>query len=114
MTDAHYRDSIVKLSVEFWRLLRSYERVISALPPDNKLLSVARNAGRKLQSILESSNMIVVSYEGQEYSPNLAVSLINSDEFEATDSLKIAQMIEPTLMSSGEVVLIGKAIAVKI
>jgi hypothetical protein len=107
-------EALGKLAVEYWRLLRSYERVIATLPPDNRMMSVARNGERKLQSILESAEIAVISYEGQDYSPNLAVSLINLDEFGASDLLKISQMIEPTLMHAGEVISVGKAVAVKI
>lgn len=106
--------TISKLAIEYWKLLRSYDRTITTLPPDNRLLSVARNAERKLQSILQEAELSLIAYEGQEYSPNLAVTVINSDEFESSDVLRISQTVEPTVVQRGAVISIGKALVERV
>lgn len=105
--------TLVKLAAEYWKLLRSYERVVTTLPPDNKLLSVGRNAERRLTSLMHEASLTLASYEGQPYSPNLAATAINLDEFSAEDELIVVQMLEPTILQNGIVLNSGKMLLEK-
>ncbi len=103
--------ALAKLAAEFWRLIKSYERTLTALPPDNKAASVLRNAERKLTTILEETGMKVVIYDGQTYSPNLAVAIINTDEFAPGEELIIGNTLEPTIVLDDRVLFVGKAVS---
>lgn len=102
--------TLAKLAAEFWRLLKSYERTLATLPPDNKVASVLRNSERKLTTILEETKMKIVTYDGQTYSPNLAVTIINTDEFSPVEELIIGNTLEPTIVLDERVLFIGKAV----
>jgi hypothetical protein len=108
-------NSLATLARDYWRLLRSYERLIaeSALNNHNRLKSNYRNAERRLSIVLDEYNLKIISYEGKKYTPNLAVTVVNADEFSDNDELIINQMLEPTVMHGEQVLNIGKAILSK-
>ena len=105
--------ALAKLTSEYWRLLRNYERLMANLPPNNRTMSTYRNSERKMNAILEDQGIKIISYEKQEYSPNLAVTILNGDEFENNEGLVISQMTEPTVMQGDRILIIGKAILSK-
>ena len=104
--------SFLKLASEYWRLLRAYERLMSEAPQSNqsRLKSTYRNSERKLSAILAEQKLKVLSYEGKEYTPNLAVTVINGDEFQDNENLIVSQMVEPTITQADKILSIGKAI----
>ena len=103
---------LADLASEYWKLLRAYERLIHESSPEkvNRLKSNYRNSERKLGVILEEQKLKIISYEERDYTPNLAVNVINVDEFENNEGLVIAQMLEPTVMHKEQVLKTGKAI----
>ncbi len=105
--------ALAKITAEFWRLLKSYDRTLSSLPPDNKASSILRNSERKLTSILEETGMKIVVYDGQIYSPNLAVTIINTDEFNSEEEVIIGNTLEPTIVLDSRVLVVGKAVLKK-
>lgn len=103
--------TVNKLIVEYWRIVRSFENIVLTQLPDPRFKGIIRQAERKLIEVLEELELDAVSYSGQTYSPNLAVTVINLDEFKDTDNLRIEQMLEPTIIHKGKVVMTGKAVA---
>lgn len=103
---------LAKLAGDYWRLLRAYERLISESPQEkySRLKSNHRNAERKLTAITEQNNIKIITYEGHEYTPNLPLSVVNSDEFGDGETLIISQTIEPTIMLDEQLLSIGKVI----
>ena len=108
-------NSFAQLAGDYWRLLRSYERLIAESSPENhnRLKSNYRNAERKLTTALNDHDIQIVSYEGKEYSPNRAVTVVNGDEFDDNQQLIINQMMEPTGTLGDRVLSMGKAILSK-
>ena len=104
---------LAKMAVEFWRVLKVFDKHLTNYPPDNKTASVVRNAERKLLSILEESNLKLVIYDGQIYSPNLAVTIVNNDDFSENENLIVGNTLEPTILCDGRLLHIGKAILIK-
>lgn len=113
--DTKMINSFATLAGDYWRLLRSYERLIAESAPENhnRLKSNYRNAERRLTTALDENNIKIISYEGKSYTPNLAVTVVNGDEFDDNEELIINQMMEPTVMLGERVLSMGKAILSK-
>ena len=113
--DTKMINNFAKLASDYWRLLRSYKKLIEESSPENynRLKSNFRYAELRLTSTLNEYNIKIISYEGKPYTPHLAVSVLNGDEFNDIDGLIINQMIEPTVMMDERIIKMGKAILSK-
>jgi len=72
-----------------------------------------RNSEKKFMAILSENGLKISNLEGNEYSPNLPLTVVNADEFDDNEGLIVSQMIEPTIVDDGGVVSMGKAILAK-
>ena len=114
MTNAeNLKSSLCKAAIEYWRVIRSYERNLSNLPNSSSAAATIRNSEKKFFSILADAGIKLISCAGQEYSPNLPLTVVTGDEFNSTEDLLVAQMIEPTLMDGNKIISMGKAILTK-
>ncbi len=104
-----------KLVVEFWKLVRAYERSIPLLPPDHQTRAQAqlRFSANQLKSLLDEVQIVLVTFEGKTFEPNLPMSAVNADDFEDDDNLVVAQSIEPAIVQDGKVLLMGKVVLAK-
>ncbi len=105
----------VKLAVEFWKLIRAYERSLPLLPPDhqNRAQAQLRFSTNQLKSLLDEAKITLVTFEGKTFEPNLPVSAVNVDDFENSDNLIVAQSIEPAIVHDGKVLLMGRVVLAK-
>ena len=101
---------LAKLAIEYWRVLRSYERNLHSMPNRTSASSTIRNSEKKFFDILMENGLSIPTLEGQDYSPNLPLTVINADEFDDNEGLIVSQMIEPTIVDENGVVTMGKAI----
>jgi hypothetical protein len=101
---------ICKLIIEYWRVLRAYERNLVNISNNSGAVATIRNSEKKFTAVLEKMGLRIVSCEGQEYSPNLPITVINSDDFTSNEGLYVVQMIEPTIMIEDKIINIGKVI----
>ena len=109
-------DEIVKMTVEFWKLIRSYERSVPLLPLNNQAKTHAqiRFSSNQLSNILNGMGINLVTFEGQMFEPNLPVTAVNADEFDGnTENLIIQHTIEPTLVRETSVLAMGKVVLTK-
>ena len=108
-------ESMASLAVEYWRLLRLCKRTLMEQPPNKhaKGMAQVRYASNRLVSILEENGIRLIVYEGEAYTPNLPVSVVNSDEFEDSGELFVDQTIDPTLIKDGNVLVGGKVVVRK-
>jgi len=117
MTNAeNLKSCLCKAVVEYWRVIRSYERNLSKIPNLQNSSSAAatiRNSEKKIFSILADAGLKLILCEGQEYSPNLPLTVVNGDEFNSNEDLLVTQMIEPTIMDGNKIISMGKAILIK-
>jgi hypothetical protein len=113
MTETNLKNLLSKLAIEYWRVVRSYERNLSSMQNSTSAASTIRNSEKKFVSILSENGLRVSNFEGQEYSPNLPLTVVNADEFEGNEGLIVSQMIEPTIVDDEGVVNMGKAILAK-
>lgn len=100
---------MAELAVEFWKLLRNYERVVDAAPENQKagLIAQAKYGNRRLASILERSGMHVETFDGAVFTSNLPVAAVNADDF--VDATPVVdQTLEPAVVVGTTVVRTGR------
>jgi hypothetical protein len=102
--------NLAALAVEFWRLVKVHERTVAELPIDRQPRGLAQNryAVGRLASILQENGIRMIVYDGQEYEPNLPVSVVNADEVAGAEKLFVDRTIEPTFVADGKVLSMGK------
>ena len=100
------------LLVEYWKLLRSYERTVSELPPSKaeKVQAQIRYSARRLEQILDASSIKLVCFDGEEFSAELPVSAVNAEDLEGCEAPIVDKTLEPTVIQSGTVFHTGKVL----
>ena len=106
---------LANLSVEYWRLLRMYERAVKEQAPEKQFKASAqlRYSIKKLHKIMEKNGMRLITYEEKKYTPNLPVTVLNGDDFDDNEKLIIDQTLEPTIIESDQVLMFGKVVVRK-
>lgn len=110
MTSSLDRDALIKLTTEYWRLLRLTERTVADMQ-NEKTASVAaqlRYSMSRLTTICAEGGLKLISYDREPYVPNLPVTVANSDETDSSDELIVERTVEPTIIAGGQVVAMGK------
>ena len=105
-----------RISVEMWKLIRSFEKAIDDLPTDkaDRRLAQLRYSKDRLEIILGEAGLRFITFDGENFSANLPVSPINADEFSDCDECIIESTLEPSIIGydrvvhTGKIVLIGK------
>jgi len=111
MTEAPSEVVIGRLAIEYWRLLKAFEKSCGAgRGASNQEAAQARYAASKLASILSDIDMRLVTFDGERFEPGLPVSAINADEFESDNDLVIAATIEPAVIVRGNVKITGRVL----
>lgn len=108
MTDGE--DTMAKLAVEYWKLLRVLERALDSVPEDRRerYASQGRYAADRLNELLRDRRMSVQSFDGMDFEVNLPVSPVNGDEFQGRADVVVARTIEPAVIADMRPVLMGK------
>jgi hypothetical protein len=110
MTSTPEREALVKLTTEYWRLLKLTERAVADMQ-NEKSVSVAaqlRYSMSRLSTICAEGGLKLVSYDREPYVPNLPVTIANSDETESSEGLIVERTVEPTIIADRQVVAMGK------
>jgi hypothetical protein len=104
------KEALIKLTTEYWRLLKLAERTVADMQ-NEKSASIAaqlRYSMSRLSTICAEGGLKLISYEREPYVPNLPVTVANSDETESSEDLIVERTIEPTIIADGQVVAMGK------
>jgi hypothetical protein len=115
MTLSSDREALIKLTTEYWRLLKLAERTVADMQSE-KTASVAaqlRYSMSRLTTICAGGGLKLISYDRQPYVPNLPVTVANSDETDSSDQLIVERTIEPTIIADGQLVAMGKVLLKK-
>jgi hypothetical protein len=110
MTSTPDREALIKLTTEYWRLLKLTERTVADMQ-NEKSTSVAaqlRYSMSRLSTICAEGGLKLISYDREPYVPNLPVTVANSDETEASEDLIVERTVEPTIIADGQIVAMGK------
>ena len=103
---------LARLAVEYWKLLRSFEKAVDFAPLDarTRLSAQARYAASRLEALLQDANMKIVSFDGAEFEVNLSAIAINGEDLSGQDNLVVEQTIEPAIVFDMTVLLMGKVL----
>jgi hypothetical protein len=104
------RDALVKLAAEYWRLLKLSERTLADAPVEKitGLSAQLRYSTNRLHLICAEVGLRLISYDRENYEPNLPVTITNDDEASSYEDALIERTIEPTIIADGQVVAMGK------
>lgn len=104
-----------RLAVDYWKLLRAFERTLDRVPEEHKAktLAQARFSAGQLDAIMRDAGLKIVTFEGQAFSPNLPVAAINWTDFNGEEDLVIETTVEPAITEGVDVLAMGKVIVVK-
>jgi hypothetical protein len=105
-----------KMAVEYWKLLRAFDRAIERLPEEHRSKTAAQakfSAGR-LDALLRESGLNLATFEGKPFEANLPVAAVNIDDFESDDGLMVESTVEPAIVDADmQVLAMGKVILKK-
>lgn len=101
---------LARLAVEYWKLLRSFEKARDMAPQDAKvrLSAQGRYAAGRLDALLSDAKMRLVSFDGSLFEINLPATAINSEDVSGLEGAFVERTIEPAVLSGMNVVLMGK------
>jgi hypothetical protein len=101
-----------RLLIDYWKLLRSYERTANELSDGKtqKIQAQIRYSAQRLDQTLEALNIRLVCFDGELFSPELPVSAINAEDLEGVAEATVERTIEPTLLHGGSVLHTGKVL----
>ena len=108
--------TLARLAVEYWKLLRAFERTIGRLPHEHvaKTTAQLRYSVGKLDSLLKEGGLNLVTFEGQEFEPSIPATALNVSDFANSEILTIETTIEPAVVENMNVLLLGKVVLKKI
>lgn len=105
--------AVAAMSTDFWKLLRSYEALAAALPPERTARAEAqtRYASDRLTRHLETMGMKLVSFDGMAVGTDLPIVVVNAEELSEYDALEVETTLEPAIIAEGVVVQMARVIA---
>lgn len=108
--------TLAHLAVEYWKLLKAFERTIGRLPQEHvaKTTAQLRFSARKLDSLLKDGGLNLVTFDGQKFEPNIPATALNVDDFTDGEILTIETTVEPAVVENMNVLLLGKVVLNKI
>lgn len=100
---------VISMAIESWRLGRVFDRMLMKLDAgeQTRYRSQFRWFIKKVEESLAEAGLLIVNVEGHPFDPGIAATPLNIEEFEASDSLMVDQMIEPIIMSKEGLVRAG-------
>ena len=112
MTTETLITAFVELITESYRLKKTFERLVkkSDFSEQARYINQISWYNKKISEIANDVGLNIVDIEGQKFDEGMAVTTINSDEFDKDDILYIEQMIEPTIMFENKILKIGTAV----
>lgn len=108
--------TLAHLVVEYWKLLRAFERAIDRLPHEHVAKTAAQlrfSAGR-LESLLKEGGLNLVTFDGQKFEPNIPATALNAEDFTDGELLVIDRTVEPAVVENMTVLLLGKVVLKRI
>lgn len=101
------------LAVDYWKLLRSFERLASEAPAEKsaRLQAQVRFSASRLSTHLEVYGLKLVTFEEQVISAEMPVIAINADEFEGRPGVIVESTIEPAVVSGARIISVGRVLA---
>lgn len=101
-----------ELAVDQWRLIQMLARASDTLADGARarVHAQAKYYQGRLTGTLAGLGVNLVTYEGRVFDGSLPPTAQNADDFDGSGSLIVAETIEPTLMSSGQILHGGRVV----
>src|SRR3984893_18117616 len=98
---AESEETVARLAVEYWKLLRVLDRALDSVPEERRerYASQGRYAADRLDDLLRERKMSVQSFDGMDFEINLPASAVNGDEFPNRTDVVGARTIEPAVIA---------------
>ena len=111
----HNDMTLARLAVEYWKLLKAFERTIGRLPHEHvaKTTAQLRFSASRLDSLLMEGGLVLVTFDGQKFEPNISATALNVDDFADGETLIIESTVEPAVVENMNVLLMGKVMLKK-
>lgn len=109
MNDLKY---LSELFTEIYRFQHAFVSMVDKLDVSERPKYAGQYSwfSKKVKKAMDEANIKLVVYDGEVYSPGMAVMPINIDEFGKDDVLVVSHTIEPTMMHEGVIIKTGMAI----
>lgn len=107
-------DTIIgALAVDYWKLLRSFERLSAEASSEKlpRLQAQARFSAGRLSSHLDAYGLQLATFDGQEITPSMPIIAINGDELEGASGIVVESTIEPAIVAGSRIILVGRVLA---
>jgi len=104
--DERARVATSQMALDFWKLLRTSERLMAGLPEDRRTRMAAqlRFSTSRFEAHLDSLGLTMPTFEGQVFGPELPAVAVNADEFGPADDPIVDSAVEPALIWNGRVI----------
>jgi len=101
--------SVINMAVESWRFGRVFERMLMKLDAgeQSRYKSQFRWFIKKIEESLTEAGLRLVNVEGHPFDPGMAATPLNIEEFDASETLIVDQMLEPIIMGREGLVKTG-------
>ena len=101
--------SVVNMAIESWRFGRVCDRMLMKLDAgeQSRYKSQFSWFRKKMKESLAEAGLRLVNVEGHSFDPGMAATPLNIEEFEASDTLMVDQMLEPIIMGGEGLVKTG-------
>jgi hypothetical protein len=108
-------EAVSILATEHWRAVRRWHKVVVAHAPDQLQRETAqmRYGLERVEQALAAMGVRAVTFDRQEFGPQLPAEPVNLEEFAGEDHLVVADTIEPTIVHDGRIVARGKIVVAK-
>ncbi|USI79079.1 hypothetical protein [Sphingopyxis sp. USTB-05] len=103
---ANELENWANLAIDYWKLLRSCERISDNLSGDRseRFAAQVRFSSGRLAQHLSSLEVELATFEGQIFGPEIPAVAINHDEFDDAEPLVVDKAIEPAIICKGQVI----------
>lgn len=104
---------LAALAVDYWKLLRSFERLASDAPADKsaRLQAQARFSAGRLSSHLDACGLQLATFDGQAIAAEMPVVPINADELEGEPGVVVESTVEPAVVAGARIISVGRVVA---
>lgn len=101
--------ALINIVVESWRFSRLFSRVLTKLDAGEtqRYANQFRFYLKQLEDNLELAGMKLANIEGHPFTPGMAATPLNIEDFAPEDVLVVDQMVEPIIMNTEGVVRAG-------
>jgi|GEM_PF-1172094 len=108
-------DTVARLCVEYWKLLRAANKAVRALSDTGeasarRLEGQIRFSERQLQVIANDLGLKLIEFEGEPFRDGIAASSDNASDFDENDRLVVSRTIEPAVVKDMRVLSYGRVL----